>query len=243
MLTAPTWYNQGRIHIDRSVTYNGHPTLRYDWWGDEPAGSQCSQDPMIATAYQAPQVSEMWIEFVHKFATNFNSNHINVGGNCPVSAVKFIQIRRTGPANDRLTLTNGTHGAQWWTAHPQTRNETTSGGNCSGLGYNCRLGYGTGQDIYRANAPSGPLWDGQWHVYRVHIKFPGVKGEKTGVFEVWIDGKLVARHTGQDFINPSGDWSNRLDNIGLGANSNSGHQYATTQWWGHVKVWTSNPGW
>ncbi len=239
MITAPTWFNQHRIRLDTQNTYNGHPTLVYDWWGDDPPGSQCNKDLVIASGYNPPQVSEVWMEFAHKFAANFNSNHTKVGGNCAVSQVKFLEMWR---AFDRLSLLNGTNGAEWWSAHPGTGGGDPTEGKCAGTSWNCALGYGPDQSQYRTNVP-GPLWDNQWHVYRMHIRFPEVKGETTGIFEIWIDGKLVKRATGQTFIRSTGEWSNRLSYIGLGANSNSGHQYDTKQWWGHVKVWTSNPGW
>ncbi|MGH7628395.1 MAG: hypothetical protein ACREOF_03235 [Gemmatimonadales bacterium] len=241
---APTWWNQDAIHIDRSVTYDGHPTLRYDWPAppDGDASYWCGKDITREAGYRMPDVPEVWIEVVHKFAPTFNTNSTSSGGSCGVGQYKFLLIWRKWTSGDRFGLSNGTRGREWWASHAQTAGETAFGTNCSGIGWNCRLGYGTGQEQYLASVP-GPLWDGQWHTYRVHIKLPTVKGENTGVHEMWIDGKLVKRVTGADFIRPDGQWSNRLDFIGLGSNSNSGTTQATSNWWGHLKVWTSNPGW
>src|SRR5262249_1919266 len=80
-----------------------------------------------------------------------------------------------------------------------------------------------------------PLYDGQWHVYRVHIKLPAAKGDATGVFEFWLDGVLLNQVTGQTFISSKGVWSNRLDFVALGSNSNSGASQATSNWWGHFE--------
>ncbi len=240
--TAPTWYNQGQIHIDRSVTYDGHPTLRYDWPGATATNTWCSSDITREADYKLPTALEIWIEVAHKFASNFNTNHTSSGGYCGVGQYKFLLPRLKYVAHRIGGLGNGTNGYQWWGAHPQTGDETAFGTNCSGIGWNCRLGYGTGQDLYRANVP-GPLWDGQWHIYRIHIKLPAVKGEATGMIEAWIDGKLVKRVTGQDFIRWNGDWSNQFEQLSLGSNNNSGTSQTTSNWWGRLRVWTSNPGW
>src|SRR5262245_46731299 len=82
MPTAPTWFNQSQIHIDKSVLYNGHQTLRYDW-PDPPAGYDpsfwCMKDIARETGYHAPDVSEMWIEIAHKFSSTFNTNKSGMG--------------------------------------------------------------------------------------------------------------------------------------------------------------------
>ena len=91
--------------------------------------------------------------------------------------------------------------------------------------------------------PSSQYWDGQWHAYRFHIRLPNAKGEKTGLVEIWIDGVLVKRVTDENFINRQGGWTDYLAFISLGSNSNSGVKVATQTWWGHLKIWTSDPGW
>ena len=40
-----------------------------------------------------------------------------------------------------------------------------------------------------------------------------------------------------------GSWSGRLSEIYLGSNSNSGTYVPTKNWWGHLKIYTSNPNW
>ncbi len=244
-VSAPTWYNQGAIHIDRSVTYDGHQTLRYDWPAP-PSGYTasywCNKQIAREADYRLPDVREVWIEVVHKFATTFNTNHTSSGGYCGTAQYKFLLPRLKGVSHRIGGMGNGTRGYQWWNAHPSSVNQTVYGTNCSGIGWDCRMGYGTGQSIYQANVP-GPLWDGQWHVYRIHVKLTAYKGEKSGIVENWIDGKLVKRLTGQDFIRWNGDWSNRFDALALGSNSNSGTSRATSNWWGRLRIWTTNPGW
>jgi hypothetical protein len=240
MITAPSWWNQAQIHIDRSVTYDGHPTLRYDWPGATATNPLCNSMMTREAGYKMPQVPEVWIEVVHKYASSFNTNHwSNPNGRCGSAQYKFLLMWRAG-TGDRFGLSNGLNGRNWNSTHPTTVNQPSSA-QCSGVGFNCWLGYGTGQEQYRSSVP-GPLWDSQWHVYRAHIKLPNARGEKTGVFELWIDGRLVKRVTGQDFIR-DGKFSNRLEFIGLGSNSNSGMSRPTSNGWGRLRVWTTNPGW
>lgn len=242
MVSAPTWWHQEAIHIDRSVTYDGHSTLRYDWPGATATNTQCNTNITREAGYKLPAVREVWFEVVHKFASNFNTNHKSNGGYCGVGEYKFVLPFLTGVSYRPGQLTNGTNGSQWWGGHPSTVNQTAFGTSCSGIGWNCRLGYGTGQESYRPIVP-GPLWDGQWHVYRFHIKLPAYKGEKSGILETWIDGRLVKRVTGQNFIYWDGTFSNTFYMVALGSNSNSGTSRPTSNWWGRLRVWTTNPGW
>jgi hypothetical protein len=246
MITAPTWFNQYAIHIDRSVTYNGHPTLRMDW-PNPPAGmtasAWCMTDITREAGYKAPDAPEVWIEYAHQFASNFNTNFNNAGGACSVAEYKFLMHWLKSPGTGRFDFTNGMWGFQWWGANPYSTDQTAYGSNCSGLGWKCRLGYGDGQDVYRSSVPSTSLYDGQWHIYRVHVKLPNTMGEATGVLEFWIDGKLVKRLANQTFIRKDGSFGNRFEFFSLGGNSNSGTSQATAQWWGHLKIWTANPGW
>jgi Bacterial Ig-like domain (group 2) len=242
MVSAPNWYNQQEIHIDRSVTYDGHPTLRYDWPGDDGTGNECSTDLTHAAAYKTPQVHEVWIEIVHKFATTFNTN-VRPAGYCGQGQYKFVLPFLKGVTGRIGQLLNGTWGYQWWDAHPSQTSETAYGTNCSGLGWNCRSGYGTGQEVYRQNVPTTAQWDGQWHVYRFHIKMPDVQGQTTGLIEQWIDGKQIEGVYNQNFISRIGEFSNLLAQLNLGGNSNSGTSQATSEWWGRLRIWTASPGW
>ena len=246
--TAPDWYNQGAIHIDRSVTYNGHPTLRYDWpappYGD--ASNWCGKDITRAAGYKLPQVKEVWLEVAHRFATTFNTNVINHGGYCPVGEYKHVLIWRSGAgASNRWSVSNGTYGSMRWSAHPSHNTQPTP--NCSGIGWKCRLGYGgsgtNDQSQYLGNVPSSMHWDGQWHIYRFHIRLPQARGDNTGLYEIWIDGRLVKRVTGEDFISTDDVWTDYLSHVALGTNANAGTSQQTNTWWGHLRIWTSNPNW
>ena len=111
------------------------------------------------------------------------------------------------------------------------------------MGENCQWGYGKDQSQYLSKIPD-KQWDGQWHTYRIHVRFPAVKGENTGVLEIWVDGvKVVGRYNRNFINNGTGYFANRYVELMLGSNSNSGTKSPTKTWWGHLKVWTSNPGW
>jgi hypothetical protein len=239
MFSAPTWFHQERITLDTKNTYNGHPTLRYNWPGPTAGGAWdgCNTDPAISASYKTPSTREVWIEFVHKFASNWNDR----GPGCSFGEYKLLLMWRE---TDRFDIINGHLGSSWWSGSMQKA--VFSGyTNCStaGAGENCRWGYGKDQSQYLASVPS-KFWDGQWHVYRVHLRIPAVKGNTDGVYEVWIDGKKVLGRYGRTFIaNNTGAFLSRITSIQLGSNSNSGTYSATQTWWGHLKVWTSNPAW
>jgi hypothetical protein len=226
----PRWFNQSRISVDTTQGYEGsRQSLRYDWRGNGREG--CSKDITIATSYKAPPASEVWIEVVHKFATTFNTNVIGTGGVCKFGEYKFLLMWR--PTGDRFDLINGHMGRQWWSGNP----ETPAFGrppDCSGFNYNCSI----------PALGSNPLWDGQWHVYRVHIRFNSASGVPDGVFEIWVDGKPVKSRRNIDMTDArSHKWANRLSEIFLGGNSNSGTGQPARTWWGRLRIYTSDPHW
>ncbi|HZE75103.1 MAG TPA: hypothetical protein VE091_07315 [Gemmatimonadales bacterium] len=273
--SGTSWFNQQQIFIDTQQLYNGHPTLRYDWpscgngtisltntTGD--AGKDkwcgCSADPAIVADYKMPGASEVWVEAVHKFATNWDDRGYKQVQNpdgtwggfvqpltqCGFGEYKMLLMLRT---SDRMGgIGNGHEGTSWWTLSgqsPPLQATLDAGTHCSstGGGENCQWGYGDGQAQFLPNIPDHQ-WDGQWHTYRIHVRFPAVKGEATGVLEVWVDGKKVVGRYNRNFINEStGYFANRYIELLLGSNSNSGTRVPTQVWWGHLKVWTSNPGW
>lgn len=248
--TDTGWWHQGQISLDRVNTYNGHPTLRYDW----PANTGCQGTPtsdyQITSAYRPPPQREMWVEVAHKFAPNFNT----IPAGCTGGGYKFMLFWRD--VGDRFDLING-HGTHWWANQPQTPASPlqplpdNSNYACSGVDGNCILGYPTGtwatrlglvdQAPYLPDVP-GRLWDGRWHIYRFHLRISSSASARDGIYRIWIDGKLVANR--QNFSSVTGGrYSAVWEYIGLGGNSNSGVAVPTQTWWGHLKVWTSNPGW
>jgi hypothetical protein len=245
MVTPSDWMHTEKITLDTKNTYNGHPTLRYNWPGPsagKPWGG-CNTDPAISSSYWAPSTREVWIEFVHKFASNWNDR----GPGCAFGEYKFLLMWRL---SDRFDIINGHvgggggSGIQWWSASPQ-KVPFSGYTACStaGSGENCRWAYGQGQSTFSTAIP-GDHWDGQWHVYRVHLRIPATKGNTDGVYEVWVDGKKVLGRYNRTFINnATGAFLNKITSIQLGSNSNSGTYSATQTWWGHLKIWTSNPGW
>jgi len=241
MLYGPSWFNQQQIFLDTQELYNGHPTLRYDWPG--PAAGNgwggCNTDKAIIADYKAPPAREVWIEVSHKFRSDFNDQ----GPGCGSFAYKFLLMWR--PNGDRYDLINGVYG-NWWSAAPQQPPYAqvcdASGCWCSGFDSNCRWGYGPNQSQYLANVP-GKQWDGQWHLYRVHILISSCASCADGTYEVWVDGKQVVGRYKMANVKADGTWAGNLSEIFLGSNSNSGTATATQTWWGHLKIWTSSPGW
>jgi len=239
MYSASSWMHQERIVLDTKNLYNGHPTLRYDWPGPA-AGSPwggCNTDPAIQASYKAPSNREVWIEVAHKF----RSDWYPLGPNCNAGGYKLLLLWRE---SDRFDIINFVNAKNWWSGSPQKAPYSGySYCSTSGAGENCRWGYGKDQSQFLSSLP-GMHWDSQWHIYRVHLRIPAVKGNTDGIYEIWIDGKKVLNRYNRTFIaNNTGAFLNHITSIALGSNSNSGTRVATQTWWGHLKIWTSNPGW
>jgi hypothetical protein len=235
----PPWFTQNRMSFT-SPGYNGAArALTYNWSGDRPPGRQCHKSITITTSYKMPNAREVWIEAVHKFAPNFNTNVKRIGGNCSEGEYKFLLMWL--PAGGRFDLKNGHNGREWWSSHPQTA-PAGPPPNCSGVGFDCKLGYGPGQAGLLRNVP-GTLWDGQWHTYRIHVRLPEKRGDNDLIFRIWIDNALVRDISGGTAIGTKGNWSNRFTELFLGGNSNSGTSEPTQTEWGRLRIWTSDPGW
>jgi len=227
-VSGPKWFHQEQMALDKGQGYSGSPqSLRYDW----PGGPACKSDYAIVSSYRAPPVPEVWVEVVHKFATTFNTNTRSAGGSCGFGEYKFVLLWRT--IGDRFDLINGHLGREWWSKNPQSP-AFGHPPDCAGPNRNCRVP-ALGSDMH---------WDGQWHVYRFHIRFNSAQGVADGVYQVWVDGRLVNDVQRVDLTEShSHKWSNRLKEIFLGSNSNSGTSRPTQTWWGRLRIYTSDPGW
>ena len=235
----PHWFNLRWMSFT-SPGYNGAArALTYNWPGDNPPGKQCHKSVTITASYKMPDAREVWIEAVHKFAANFNTNLKRGGGHCSEGEYKFLLMWL--PGGGRFDLKNGHNGKDWWSSHPQTA-PAGQPPNCSGAGFDCRLGYGPGQAALLRNVP-GTLWDGQWHTYRVHVRLPAKRGDNDLIFRIWIDNALVKDVSGGTAIGTRGNWSNRFTELFIGGNSNSGTSGPTQTEWGRLRIWTSDPGW
>src|SRR5690606_36279985 len=84
-------------------------------------------------------------------------------------------------------------------------------------------------------------WDGQWHVYRLHFKFPSSADAADGALGAWVDGRKVYSRTG---LRADPKYANdAFYGVALGANLNQGPAEEMSLWWGRVSVWRENPGW
>ena len=153
-IPSPRWFNHGKLHLDPTVTYEGHQTLRYDWSTPPTPTAWCMKDITRGAGYKAPDVPEMWIEIAHKFAPTFDTNKRGMGGACGVAEYKFLLFwLKTPQGGHRFDVTSGMNGNQWWSAHPGGANQTAYGTNCSGVGFKCGWATATGRSVSDRSCP------------------------------------------------------------------------------------------
>jgi hypothetical protein len=198
--------------------------MKYTFPSRSNSSSRCSDftvgRDLLLPSYVPNQLSgerELWIEVVAKFSPNFRTR-APAEWNCN-SAPDYKWLFGLIFAGGRFELKIGQQG-----------DRITVGGPPGGINE---------QRITGLSAPQ--VWDGQWHVYRLHWRFPSGRDAADGAIEVWIDGRQVYARTGlRADARYAGD---RIYALGLGRNLNQGPAEDMALWWGRVAVWRENPGW
>lgn len=105
--------------------------------------------------------------------------------------------------------------------------------------------FGTGYEVsYAGNedpAPGGawsesgdgvlPLFDGGWHVVRLHFR-----AGSNGIAEFWLDGRKIRSIAGASS-------ASYMYGGALGRNINQGPAAPQSLWYQRVVIWQTNPGW
>lgn len=155
---------------------------------------------------------EIWAEFAIKWSPNFYSYN----SKCPPGAHKLIFGQVTPDMNGRWNV-------EWGQGGPP-------------LGIHAEW---PGMNVVNMNHNGEQYWDGEWHVVRIHWKHSTTSSSNDGIYEMWVDGRLV--YSNRRLNTPSGT---AIQALLLGRNKDKGIDRGTESlWWGLVRVWNRNPGW
>ena len=200
-----------QIFLDKSVGFDSSSqSMRYDFPDRTSEGGsgntgRCT-DFTIGRNIKLPStVTEAWVEVVVKFGSNFATVAPSAWGCTSAAAYKFV-LPRTDVSRFQLVI--GIFGNEYTFGYPG--NEEPG-------------------DWPMGWTPS----DGNWHVYRMHVKC----GNGTGAATLWIDGVLI-----KDFQNVTTSASD-IYGVALGRNINQGPDHLQSVWWGKVTIWDQDPQW
>lgn len=223
------WGDKGQQHItlDTSTGYgSSNRSMRYTFPNRTNSSSRCrdfsiGRDLLLPTytpnRRSGNEPRELWIEVVAKFSQNFKTR-APASWNC-TSAPDYKWIFGLIYQGGRFELKIGQQGSRLTIGGPP--------GN-------------TIEDVI-PGLRAEDYWDGQWHVYRLHFKFPSSADAADGALEAWVDGRKVYSRTG---LRADPKYANdAFYGVALGANLNQGPAEEMSLWWGRVSVWRENPGW
>lgn len=167
----------GEIHLDTSVQYDGHPTMRYQWYPTGPSNGGTISRQLGVSA------TELWVEAVVRFSSDFRISNGYSGG----SAYKFMFGTVTG-ATGRFDL----------------EFDNSDSGN---LALHAPAGTGDDYVTWSGGGITDYFTDNQWHVVRWYIGPNAhrlwvdgtLRAERTGLSKSWSDiyGLSLGRNINQ----------------------------------------------
>jgi hypothetical protein len=89
----------------------------------------------------------------------------------------------------------------------------------------------------------GSLFDANWHQVRVEWKVSSGLDVPDGIARYWFDGKLAFDSNDPKWNKPIVVNRGGIYALPLGANMNQGPGALQSLWYGHIRVFTANPGW
>ena len=192
-------------------------------------GDGCNSITMRRTL-PVPVTQELWAEFQIKWSSNFTT----ANATCPPNDHKVLFGDTESGRNFRWALYVGSDGPSTHTiqveapmgAHPNDGN--------------VRLNLAPG-----AASLAEPLWNGNWHIVRVHFRASTTSTSGDGALELWIDGVLKHRETTLN-INRNDGTANgdRIKGLSFSHNQDDGPPNVDMfMWFGRIRVFGANPGW
>lgn len=205
--------NAQLVEIDKSVTYNGHATMKYN----QPAGVAMTPEMWVA---MPKQTSHVWI----RAHIRFSPGYITTGTINAANAYKLLGWAYTGTdGSGRLEITNTTQYDFYWGTTDRSTNTTSGGGN-----------HTSGGNI------STEWSDGAWYTYIIEIDNSQPTGVTRFYWARGTDApKLRATTTG---TMKNGSLFPALSYVNFGMNFNQVRTASQTQalWYGDWEIVDGN---
>lgn len=208
-----------QMALDQTVGYSAAgltQSLRYtfpDRTGEGGSGNtgRCSDYTIGRNISLPSHVTELWMETVMK-TDSFWKTLAPGGWGCTTAAAYKFDFGRTDVSRYQLVLGIFGETADYTFGYPG--NEEPADWPMSG-------------------PPAFTPFDGNWHVYRWHMK----NGSGTGINTFAVDGVTIRSQVG---ITTSNTY---IYGIALGRNMNQGPAGSENIWWGSIKLYKTDPGW
>jgi hypothetical protein len=209
-------YNDGTnaqlLELDRTVLYNGHPTLKYN----QPGG--VGSTPEMWASLKSGSLGTMWFRGKIRFGPGFTTTGTLVNSSNAYKLIGWGWENSYGSGRVEITNTDQ-YQLMWGGINPTTSQATTG------------ITFGIGGNI------SGEWHDGAWYDYIVeyHIISP-----TSAIARLWIakDGSTPVLRTTSASNALAGATVPRVGNINIGMNFNQTRAANQTQalWWGQWEV-------
>ena len=199
-------------------------SMRYAYIHD---GNGCNSRT-VSRQVDFPNEQEVWAEFYVRWSANFTTSNAA----CAPNDHKLIFGDTWGGLSGRWGLLVGEGSPPFHVVKVERPLSPTEGMLGS---YNPNV-----QTI----AANGNLWDGNWHIIRLHYRHSTTTSSNDGAMKLWIDGTL---HHDEFGFNTTTEGTpgepDFLEGFTIGSTKNDGPPgIEMFIWWGRIQVYTSDPG-
>jgi len=206
------------LFLDDGVGYSPYSStksMRYEW-----LNQGCTSHTKGRGVDLPQSLTEMWVEVPVKWSASYTACNID----CVPCSHKLVFGQVRPDLNYRWALI--------W----QSGGGTSDGPPVYEAPANSA---GVNSLISLASTGSAKYHDNEWHLLRLHWKHSTTEADSDGMYEFWIDGKLIDSIDG---IAMKNDLSTRA--ILLGRNKDKGLNEGLEEMWiGGLRVYAENPGW
>ena len=217
------------IALDNTVAPPGLTrSMRYHY---RHSGNGCNSITIERSLQFPKRQQEVWAEFYIRWSSNFTTDN----SACYPNDHKLIFGDTEADQSGRWAFYVGSDGK------PHTVMVERPLGPNGFLGAYYLNKNSSGNQLWASD-----LWDGQWHVVRLHYRNSTTTSSNDGAMQVWVDGTLWHDERGFNTMKPASDGGGPefLRGFSFCHNEDDGPPGVDMYlWWGSVKVWAANPGW